>query len=283
MRDKTSLPWYDSYWLTSYIRARSHLAEHHPALLPEFLAALAPLRTAPDFRIRQIPQLFDADTRRQLLELVASTRPAEAKHHELHTFGRLVTHDAPLLSALQADLLPRVSEWAGEELEASYNFLSMYNNLGVCNPHMDAPAAKWTLDYCISQSAPWPILFSQVLPWPEQWHGDQENWVARIKHDPENVFSSYLLEENQALLFAGSSQWHYRERIAQRQRNNYCNLAFFHFIPKGLRPWCDPGNWPALLGVPELKELVYAEAALVADTRPFAWARTASRTSGSRS
>lgn len=258
LKDATEFPWYDSPWLGSYVRARQHIAAHHPARLDEFEAMFAVLRTPPEFQVKHLPQLLDADVHDQLKQMVATLTLAETERHELLAFGRLVIHDKPLLCRLQQEMTARVSEWVGEEVEPSYNFLSLYNNLGICEPHMDAPSAKWTVDYCINQSAPWPIHFSQVLPWPETWQRGSADWAAQIKQDPHNRFSSHVLQEGEALVFAGSSQWHYRERIARPQRNNFCNLAFFHFIPKGQRMLVNPANWPGMFGIAELQDLVVA-------------------------
>ena len=155
--------------------------------------------------------------------------------------------------------MPQVSAWVGEVVEPSYNFLSLYNNLGVCKPHMDAPSAKWTVDYCISQSEPWPIHFSQIVPWPEDWQDTGDDWADRIKRDPQHQFCTQVLQEGQAVVFGGSSQWHYRDRIARSQRNNFCTLAFFHFVPKGLRPLINPATWPELFGIAELRDHVIPE------------------------
>lgn len=258
LKTATRFPWYDSPWLSSYVRARQFIAAHYPARLSEFEAAFAVLRTPPDYQIKHIPRLFDADVHQQLKQMVTTLALAETEQHELLAFGRLVIHDKPLLSHLQQELTPQVSEWVGEEVEPSYNFLSLYNNLGICEPHMDAPLAKWTVDFCINQSAPWPIHFSQVVPWPETWQPEADNWAAQIKCDPANRFTSHVLEEGEALVFAGSSQWHYRERIARKLRNNFCNLAFFHFIPRGQRFLVNPANWPSMFGIADLKELVTA-------------------------
>jgi hypothetical protein len=252
----TQFPWYDSPWLTSFVRARAHIARHYPAKLAEFDATLAILRTPTDFSIKHIPQLFASSVHEELRQMVATLALEEFERHELLDFGRLVIHDKPLLSLLQQQLTPKVSDWVGEEVEPSYNFLSLYNNLGICEPHMDAPLAKWTVDFCISQSAPWPIHFSQVLPWPENWQPTSADWVEEILRDPANHFSTYELQEGAALVFAGSSQWHYRQRIARSKRHNFCNLAFFHFIPKGQRALINPANWAGLFGVAELQELV---------------------------
>jgi hypothetical protein len=87
---------------------------------------------------------------------VASLRPTDLELHEARTFGRFVVHDHPYFTELQQHIVPLVSAAVGEPVEAAYNFLSLYGGLGVCPPHMDSPEAKWTLDLCLNQSAPWP-------------------------------------------------------------------------------------------------------------------------------
>jgi hypothetical protein len=79
--------------------------------------------------------------------------------------------------------------------------------------HLDAPSAKWTFDYCIEQSGSWPIHLSQVRPWPETWANDDPDWEATVRNDPDNQFSPIELQEGEAIIFSGSSQWHYRDRI----------------------------------------------------------------------
>jgi hypothetical protein len=145
----------------------------------------------------------------------------------------------------------------GEPVEPCYNFLSLYNNLGVCAVHMDAPSAKWTLDYCIEQSAPWPIYLSQVRPWPEAWQCEEgADWEALIKSDSQNRFRSYELREGHAIVFAGSSQWHYRERIPRQSKNNFCHLLFFHFVPSGAQHLTRVTRWAEHFGIPELAQVV---------------------------
>lgn len=106
--------------------------------------------------------------------------------------------------------------------------LSLYTNLGQCPVHMDAPSAKWTFDYCSQQSAPWPIHLSQVVPWPEDYGPNGADWDRAIRSDPNNDFSAFTLEDGEAVVFGGSIQWHYRDRIAHSTDENFCRLAFFH-------------------------------------------------------
>lgn len=255
-------PWYDSNWLTSYLRARHYIESHAPDRLQEFIAAFEPLRVDPGFRMKQVADLFDDATRERLREAVVSLQPDQMERHELFRFGRMLVHDHPVLEELEPGLVGRVSEWVGEEVETCYNFLCMYNNLGTCEPHMDGPVAKWTLDYCIGQSEPWPLYFSQVVPWPEEWlsqHQHGEDWGERIKRDPAHQFTAYTMQENDALVFAGSSQWHYRDRIARTHRQNYCHLAFFHYIPKGMGSLVLPQHWAERFAIPELQQIVIPE------------------------
>ena len=57
-------------------------------------------------------------------------------------------------------------------------------------------------------------------------------------------------------MFGGSSQWHYRDRIAQRTVTNFCHLVFFHYVPKGTQHLTDPWRWAAHFGIPELAGVI---------------------------
>jgi len=253
--DAAYFPWYDSYWLESYVRVKAYLRERQPGRLAEFEQACRVFETRPDFQSLELSRVFDDSVQARLRELVHGLREDEHEKHEALSFGRSVVHHHPLLTELHAGLVPRVSELVGEELEPSYNFLSLYNNLGLCQVHMDAPLAKWTLDYCIAQTAVWPLHVSQVRPWPDAPHrGD--DWAARVMSDPDNRFTAHTMQPGEALIFSGSSQWHYRERIPRVTRHNQCQLAFFHFIPRGARALVWPPDWAELFGIPELAQLV---------------------------
>lgn len=255
--DKNVLfPWYDSYWLYSYVMVKNYLAAHRPERLREFVEAFEIFRTRSDFKTCTLEALFSKNEHEQMRQRIQEIQREEYEKYEFFEFGRVIKHDDPFFNELQQSVLGKVSKLAGEELDCSYNFLSLYTNLGVLLPHMDAPVAKWTLDYCIEQSAPWPIHLSKLQPWPEEGDFQSENWANEIKLNPENEFQSYELQEGNALLFSGSSQWHYRERIAQSQGKHFCHLIFFHFVPKGTGEWIHPRNWAKHFGIPELQELV---------------------------
>jgi hypothetical protein len=250
-------PWYDSSWLASYVRAKAYIAEHQPRRLEEFVHAFDVLRTDPGFEIKRIDRIFSSSEHAQLKALIADLPDRDCEKHEVLRFGRGVVHDAPLCTTLQNALVDRMSELVNEPVEPCYNFLSLYNNLGVCAVHMDAPSAKWTLDYCIEQSAPWPIYLSQVRLWPETWSCQPgADWEHAIKNDPENRFTHYELSEGEAIVFGGSSQWHYRDRIPRLTKSNFCHLLFFHFVPTGARHLTRVTRWAEYFDIPELAEVV---------------------------
>lgn len=249
-------PWYDSPWLSAYVKAKGILERHCPEKLDDFVGAMEVFRTRPDFEAVKLDEVFDEVTLLKIKGVVGEFRSEELEKDELLSFGRQVVHDDPRFTKLQERLTDLVSEKVAEEVEPCYNFLSLYNNLGVCKVHMDAPFAKWTLDFCIEQSSVWPIYFSQVRPWPEAFECQEgQDWQELILNDPGNTFSKYCLEEGKAIIFGGSSQWHYRKRITKAQEKNFCHLLFFHFIPKGTRDLVQPEKWAELFAVPELQSV----------------------------
>jgi hypothetical protein len=252
----TGFPWYDSSWLATYVRAKSWIARTHPALLAEFEARLAPLRTDPDFKIRQIREVFDEDTLRKIRRTIRDLKPAQLELHEARNFGRFIVHDHPYITELQQGLVELVGEAVGERVEPSYNFLSLYSKAGVCGVHLDAPSAKWTLDVCIEQSTDWPIHFSQIVPWPEENVYAGPDWQERAKRDPRLRFTATWLTPGSAVAFSGSSQWHYRDPLPRAAGSgNFSNLVFFHFIPHGTSEVVEPRNWPSLLDLPGLADV----------------------------
>jgi hypothetical protein len=255
---KGPYPWYDSWWLAKYCEAQMIIRRRRPEALADFVRALAPLQTNPGFRTTLLDQPFDAETLDAVRKVVRSLRPSDLELHEARAFGRFVVHDHPMFLELQRRAVPLVSEAVGEPVEASYSFLSLYSTRGVCAVHLDAPQAKWTFDLCIDQSAPWPIHLSDVRPWPDpdelsRYVGD--DWQEKIKGSPSLKFSDLTPRVGQAVVFSGSSQWHYRDPIPSADGSAFCTLLFLHFIPRGRADLLDPHHWAARVGVPELAAL----------------------------
>ena len=249
-------PWYDSVWLRRYVAAKQVIARVRPALLPDFVRAFDRFRTRPDFTVRPVDRVFDDATMARIREVIRTLQVQRLEAHEARAMGRFIVHDDPWFTELQASVTSLVSGLVGETVEPSYYFLSLYTKLGVCPIHMDSPEAKWTLDLCLDQTEPWPIHFSRVVPWPEDFHHDGDDWQEWIKRTPELQFESHALEPGKAVVFSGSSQWHYRERLPQAGQKHFCNLLFFHYVPAGLRELSRPKNWPRLFDLPELADAV---------------------------
>ncbi|CAB4895806.1 unannotated protein [freshwater metagenome] len=248
-------PWYDSNWLAKYTYARQLIEREYPDVLSGFIDAFEPLRTRPDFEVVQFERVFDDRAMRGIEMVIDNLRAAELETHETLDFRRFIVHDHPEITELQATLVDLVSEGAGEPVEPAYNFLSLYSPGGVCEVHLDTPRAKWTLDLCVRQSQPWPIYFSQVVPWPESGEGEGEGWQHAIRSSPRHQFRAFSMEPANAILFSGSSQWHYRDRLPANLGHSFCELVFFHFIPVGMDELLRPRNWARLFGIAELDVL----------------------------
>jgi hypothetical protein len=197
-------------------------------------------------RTAQIEAAFHA-VRREQLEL-----------HELGSHGRFVVHDHPMLAEMHLEAADQVSRLAGERVEPSYSFLGLYTQKGRCDVHLDAPVSKWTLDYCIEQSAPWPISFSNVVPWPEPGEFASADWEHRVKSSAAMRFTSVSMQPGQAVFFSGSSQWHYREPVAAPRATDHWSLLFLHFIPTGMKDVGEWRNWESMFAVPGLSKALEA-------------------------
>jgi hypothetical protein len=246
--------WYDSNWLNRYLAAKQVVADVAPSRLEEFVRAFDVLRTDPAFKVKDVEGLFGPAQLSEIERVIAAIPMQTLELHEIKQFGRFVVHDNPVFTDMQRGLVGLVSDLVGEAVEPSYNFLSMYTHMGVCEPHLDAPSAKWTLDVCIKQSEPWPIHFSQIIPWPEERVELGAEWQLAIKNDPNLTFEPRSLMPGNAIVFSGSSQWHYRDPLPNPPgKKGFCNLLFFHFIPEGTRDLVRPRKWANLFGIPELE------------------------------
>ena len=247
-------PWYDAIWLGVYARARSIVANQRPERLAEFEAAFEPLQAPESFSTRRLQGLISRAQLNELSEMIRNIARETVEPHEFLSFGREVVHDHPALSDFQDNLIPLVSELADEPLIAGYNFISLYHNLGICEPHLDAPTSKWTLDICVDQSAPWPIHVSDPVPWPLDVSFG-EDWQSEIVDQHRDHITEYVMNPGDALFFAGSNQWHYRDRIPRTTNNNFCHLIFLHYVPVDCEHLLEPARWPDYFNLPELEAL----------------------------
>jgi len=200
-----------------------------------------------------IDDVFDPATHASIIAVSRSAKPDPTlpQAHENADFGRDVLWDIPSFLELQEQLRAMISERVGQPLVSCYNFLSLYGASGKCDLHMDHPNAMYTFDYCIEQDAIWPIHLSRTVPWPTAQDAAQFD-PERIIADPAYDFADHRLRPNQALLFCGSSQWHYRR---PKTAGGFCNLLFFHYYPAGCEALVEPRQWAEHFGVPELAPL----------------------------
>lgn len=82
--------------------------------------------------------------------------------------------------------------------------------------------------------------------------GADVGWEQAIKQSPALHFTPYTLRPGEAAVFSGSSQWHYRDAIPESGSRQFCDLLFFHFIPKGSAELVKPQNWARIFGIPGL-------------------------------
>ena len=61
-------------------------------------------------------------------------------------------------------------------------------------------------------------------------------------------FTAYTLQPGQAVLFSGSSQWHYRDPMPPGAGRRFCDLLFLHYVPAGTRDASRPQAWAQLFG-----------------------------------
>ncbi len=255
-RKGPKLPWYDARWLGMYCAAKAYMRNRGPERLATFERALEPLRTRASFETCFIRGLLDDTQIERCRAEIRRLGDTDLDKRELFRFGRQIADKLPLFTELGADLAPLVSDKAGEKVEPTYNFLSLYNNLGKCELHLDSPYSKWTLDICIDQSGEWPIFISDVIEWPEHLVTKPGYSAQSALHDSRLKFRAFHARPGDAILFSGSSQWHYRERIPVTGPANYAHLVFLHYVPAGMLELAAPENWARQFDEPGLEPLV---------------------------
>ena len=254
--ERVYYPWYESYWLSAYTSAKRYLGKHHPEKLAQFEQVLAPLQTDPAFKASLQTDIIRKEEFESLVASLRQIDRLDLPTDEFIMHGRRVIRDDELFDEILRQVTDRVAALVNEPLEPSYSFLALYNNFGVLPPHLDALDAKWTLGICLDQSAPWPIHISQVVSWPEDLAGAGPEVQEQILQDPAIDFGEFLLEPGQAVLMAASSQWHYRSQIPNVTTDNFCDILYLSYIPKGMGEFMPIATWSDWLGVPELAELV---------------------------
>lgn len=150
-------------------------------------------------------------------------------------FVRRYAHNVPYLVNIHRQLTDYASQMFGEPLKPSYVFLSLYDDGGICPLHIDRPQCYRTIDYSIDQEQPepWPIRIGEMMT-DEQRRALDETGAGHPTTDDEiaeriaaESWNDVLLSPNDAVLYSGTHQWHYRPERLQ----GTASLAFFHFVP----------------------------------------------------
>lgn len=253
IREIEAPAWYDANFLRRFEVARHYLGKVRPDALADFTACFAALKPPAGFREIALDDVFDAATCEAVVETSrkAKVRRSQQLEFENGAFGRDVVWDEPFYRELQEQLRPRIEGLLGRDLVSSYNFLSLYGPDGRCEPHLDSTSAMYTFDYCIEQDEVWPIYVSRTVEWPDTGFVRSFDPV-RLKTDPALEFRQHDLAPNRALIFNGSSQWHYRE---PKRSGQFCHLLFFHYYPAGCEGLVDAKQWATHTGIAELQAL----------------------------
>lgn len=124
-------------------------------------------------------------------------------------FGRSTLGESsdPILSEYSNKLLPLAQSFFSPTLKPSYALFAEYSNSNVSlHKHKDANACTYTIDLVLYQDIPWGL------------------WVEG---------KEYLANENEAILFWGEDQLHWREPV--KNNRNILGVVFFHYV--------EPDHW----------------------------------------
>lgn len=125
-------------------------------------------------------------------------------------FGRKLIgcHTDKILSEYSSKILPMVKEEFNNDLiMPTYSLFAEYGNSTISlYKHKDSNACTYTVDVVLYQTRPWGL-----------WVEGQE----------------YILQENEALLFFGEDQTHWRETI--NNNTDIIGVVFFHYA--------NPDHW----------------------------------------
>lgn len=158
---------------------------------------------------------FFSDDLLDLIRLqIAILKSPEGKYlgveEDREQFFRKGCHNPDLFRALHYLMVDRAQSIFPEKVKSSYVYVSMYEDeRSICPLHTDRPQCKYTVDLCIDQAEVWPIYING---------------------------EAYYLEAGDAVAYSGTDHPHYRNQIV---KGNFCDLAFFHFVPESFNGGLD--------------------------------------------
>ena len=189
-------------------------------------------------RVTQVArQLFTEEIHQNLIKFVKTKAQYLPLESDQGDFSRRYGNNIGIFQHLHGQLVDFASEQFGEKVKPSYSFLSLYDENGICPLHIDRDQCLYTIDYLIrqDQKEPWPIYIGEAMSdekraqisGTEKGHPKTEQDITRVKS--KEKFTKIELAENDAVLYSGTHQWHYRDRIP----SGNADLVFFHFVPEG--------------------------------------------------
>lgn len=133
-------------------------------------------------------------------------------------FNRYEFGGDSLLNSLHQKLIPIARDYfENNSIVPSFNFGSWYFGKASLEKHRDVSACTFSIDMCVYQKTPW-VLYIEDKP--------------------------YTLQENEAVLYYGEDQKHWREEFPDPENNIVCNVFFF---------FVEPDHW-SLVYPPEMHD-----------------------------
>jgi hypothetical protein len=120
-------------------------------------------------------------------------------------FNRYEFGGSEILDLLHKKLTPVAKNFfERDSIVPSFNFGSWYYGKASLEKHRDVAPCTYSIDLCVYQTVPWD-LYVEGIP--------------------------YTLQENEALLYYGEGQKHWREDFPEGKDNIVCNVFFFYIEP----------------------------------------------------
>lgn len=171
-----------------------------------------------------IKNVFSTEDFNRLKEYFLNNEVLNGLGYDDH--GRKLIHSAadPVLLEYSNKLLPLVRAYFEDQtIEHTYSMYAEYSHQTIdLHKHKDLNACQYTIDIVVHQTEPWSI------------------WIEGVE---------YSLDENEAVLFCGEQQEHWRE--TREYNADVIGVIFFHYA--------DKNHWFFTEG-PEYVEVVRARA-----------------------
>jgi hypothetical protein len=146
-----------------------------------------------------------SDKEHQELKNIMQNWPLETEY-DLELGRHLV--QSPLIDEYAEKLIPLAKKmFNSENIKPSYSLFAHYQGPGAnLHRHVDDNACTYTIDLCLYQTEPWAI------------------GISNNGKDTE-----YILQENEAVLYYGNAQEHWRPDFPNPD-SQHVAMIFFHFV-----------------------------------------------------